>query len=90
MKNKKINSRWHTNFGSHTYANRNEVETTMDVNNQNGLKQADKVLKDDIEKEIKVLEDNICHTKKEKETPKRSNYPKDWTKQIWKIKKTNL
>ena len=44
----------------------NEIEITMEVNNQNRLKQTDKVLKDNIKKEIKVLEDNICHTKKKK------------------------
>ena len=49
----------------------NEVEITMEVNNQNRLTQADKVLKDNIKREIKVLEDNICHTKNEKKVPKR-------------------
>ena len=44
----------------------NEIEITMEVNNQNRLKQTDKVLKDNIKKEIKVLEDNIRHTKKKK------------------------
>ena len=59
-----------------------EVEITMEVNNQNRLKQADKVLKDNIEKEIKDSEDNICHTKKEIKAPKRLIHPKDRTKQI--------
>ena len=44
----------------------NEIEITMEVNNQNRLKQTDKVLKDNIKKEIKVLEDNIRHTKKKR------------------------
>ena len=61
----------------------NEIEITMEVNNQNRLKQTDKVLKDNIKKEIKVLEDNIRHTKKkEKKAPKRLIHPKDRTKQI--------
>ena len=38
------------------------------VNNQNRLKQSDNVLKDNIKKEIRVLEDNIRHTKKRKES----------------------
>ena len=42
----------------------NEVEITMELNNQNKLKQADKMLKDNIKKEIEVLEDNIHYTKK--------------------------
>ena len=54
----------------------------MEVNNQNRLKQTDKVLNDNIKKEIKVLEDNIRHTKKEKKAPKRLIHPKDKTKQI--------
>ena len=36
-----------------------EVEIAMQVNNQNKLKQADKILKDNTEKEIDVLEDSI-------------------------------
>ena len=60
---------------------KNEVEITVEVNNQNRLKQTDKVLNDNIKKEIKVLED-ICHTKKEKKAPKRLIHPKDRTKQI--------
>ena len=42
----------------------NEVEITMELNNQNKLKQADKMLKHNIKKEIEVLEDNIHYTKK--------------------------
>ena len=49
----------------------NEVEITIEVNNQNRLTRADKVLKDNIKREIKVLEDNIRHTKNEKKVPKR-------------------
>ena len=36
----------------------------MELNNQNKLKQADKMLKHNIKKEIEVLEDNIHYTKK--------------------------
>ena len=49
----------------------NEFEITTEVNNQNRLTQADKVLKDNIKREIKILEDNIRHTKNEKKAPKR-------------------
>ena len=69
-------------LGHATMQKENEVEITMEVNNQNRLKQADKVLKDNIKKEIKVLEDNIPYTKKEKKAPKRLIHPKDKTKQI--------
>ena len=49
----------------------NEFEITTELNNQNRLTQADKVLKDNIKREIKILEDNIRHTKNEKKVPKR-------------------
>ena len=60
----------------------NEVEINIEVNNENRLKQADKVLKDNLKKIIKVLADNTCHTKKEKKAPKRLVHPEDRTKQI--------
>ena len=42
-----------------------KVEIIMKFNNQNKLKQADSVLKDNIKKEIGVSEDNIYYRKTE-------------------------
>ena len=42
-----------------------KVEIIMKFNNQNKLKQADNVLKDNIKKEIGVSEDNIYYRKTE-------------------------
>ena len=42
-----------------------KVEIIMKFNNQNKFKQADNVLKDNIKKEIGVLEDNIYYRKTE-------------------------
>ena len=42
-----------------------KVEIIMKFNNQNKLKQADNVLKDNIKKEIGVSEDNIYYIKTE-------------------------
>ena len=55
---------------------KNEVEITMEVNNQKRLKKSEKVLKDHMKKEINVIEDNI-RNKKEKKAPKRLIDPKD-------------
>ena len=55
---------------------KNEVEITMEVNNQKRLKKSEKVLKDHMKKEINVIEDNI-RNKNEKKAPKRLIDPKD-------------
>ena len=40
-----------------------DVKITMEVNNLNKPKQADKILKDNTKKETEVLDDNIYYTK---------------------------
>ena len=58
-----------------------EVEIAMEVNNQNKLKQADRISKDNIKKKV-FLEDNIYYTKKEEKAPKRLIHSRNRLKQI--------